>query len=197
MPTNEVSLQPSRDEGASSPKADKARIVFITGGARSGKSRYAQELALQLSHSPVYVATARQWDSDFQQRIQRHQHDRDERWTSIEEEKNISRLDLVNKVAVIDCVTLWLTNFFIDNKYDIDQCLAECKQEILQLQQQAGTFIIISNEIGMGVHAETAIGRKFTDLQGWVNQHLAALADKVVFMVSGIAMEIKDVNRQS
>jgi adenosylcobinamide kinase / adenosylcobinamide-phosphate guanylyltransferase len=78
-------------------------IIFITGGARSGKSRYAQDLALQLSSSPVYVATARQWDNDFQQRIKRHQNDRDERWTSIEEEKHISGLDLTGKVAVIDC----------------------------------------------------------------------------------------------
>nr|WP_315825031.1 bifunctional adenosylcobinamide kinase/adenosylcobinamide-phosphate guanylyltransferase [Paraflavitalea speifideiaquila] len=109
----------------------------------------------------------------------------------MEEEKQLSKLDLNDKVAVIDCVTLWLTNFFVDNKYDIDQCLAECKQEIQQLMQQSGTFIIISNEIGMGVHAETAIGRKFTDLQGWMNQYLAAQARKVVFMVSGIPMEIK------
>lgn len=167
------------------------QIIFITGGARSGKSRYAQDLALQLSPSPVYVATARQWDGDFQQRIKRHQGDRDERWTSVEEEKHISRLDLTNKVAVIDCVTLWLTNFFVDNKYNIDECLTACKQEIQQLQQQTGTFIIISNEIGMGVHAETEIGRKFTDLQGWMNQYIASVADKVVFMVSGIPMEIK------
>lgn len=167
------------------------QIIFITGGARSGKSRYAQDLALQLSPSPVYVATARQWDGDFQQRIKRHQDDRDERWTSLEEEKHISRLDLINKVAVIDCVTLWLTNFFVDNKYNIDECLAACKLEIQQLQQQTGTFIIISNEIGMGVHAETEIGRKFTDLQGWMNQYIASVANKVVFMVSGIPMEIK------
>ncbi|AXY77227.1 bifunctional adenosylcobinamide kinase/adenosylcobinamide-phosphate guanylyltransferase [Paraflavitalea soli] len=171
-------------------------IIFITGGARSGKSRYAQDLALQLSSSPTYVATARQWDGDFQQRIKRHQDDRDERWTSVEQEKYISQLDLNDKVAVIDCVTLWLTNFFIDNKYDIDLCLAECKLEIQQLLEQTGTFIIISNEIGMGVHAETDIGRKFTDLQGWVNQYIAAEAHKVVFMVSGIPMVIKNVNNQ-
>ncbi|MDF2187191.1 bifunctional adenosylcobinamide kinase/adenosylcobinamide-phosphate guanylyltransferase [Paraflavitalea sp. CAU 1676] len=166
-------------------------IIFVTGGARSGKSRYAQDLALQLSANPVYVATARKWDSEFHNRIKRHQNDRDERWTSIEEEKQISQLDLGGKVSVIDCVTLWLTNFFIDNKYDIDACLEACKQEVLQLQQQPGTFIIISNEIGMGVHAETEIGRKFTDLQGWVNQFIAAQARKVVFMVSGIPMVIK------
>lgn len=193
MPINKASSQPSSPGGTGAPEEGErtSSIIFITGGARSGKSRYAQDLALQLSPSPVYVATARQWDGDFQQRIRRHQDDRDERWTSVEEEKYISRLDLTNKVAVIDCVTLWLTNFFVDNKQDIDQCLAACKQEIQQLQQQTGTFIIISNEIGMGVHAETEIGRKFTDLQGWANQYIASVANKVVFMVSGIPMEIK------
>lgn len=191
MPISDASPQPPPVEG------ENSGIIFITGGARSGKSRYAQDLALQLSPSPTYVATARKWDGDFQQRIKRHQDDRDERWTSVEEEKHISQLDLTGKVAVIDCVTLWLTNFFIDNKYDIDLCLAECKLEIQQLLQQTGTFIIISNEIGMGVHAETDIGRKFTDLQGWVNQYIAAEAHKVVFMVSGIPMVIKNVNRQS
>lgn len=166
-------------------------IIFVTGGARSGKSRYAQDLALQWSPAPVYVATARKWDSEFQQRIQRHQDDRDERWTAVEEEKHLSRPDLAGRVVVIDCVTLWLTNFFVDLQYDIDACLAAAKREILALQQQPGTYIIISNEIGMGVHAETEIGRKFTDLQGWTNQFIAAQARKVVFMVSGIPMEIK------
>lgn len=166
-------------------------IIFVTGGARSGKSRYAQELALQLSPTPTYIATARKWDSEFQERIDRHQADRDERWTSIEAEKAISRLDLAGKVVVIDCVTLWLTNFFVDHKYDINTCLTDCRQEIEDLLQQAGTFIIISNEIGMGVHAETEIGRKFTDLQGWMNQFIAARARQVVFMVSGIPMMVK------
>lgn len=170
---------------------DRALLIFITGGARSGKSRYAQELALKLSEGPVYVATARKWDNEFQQRINRHQQERDERWTSIEEEKFLSRLPIDEKVAVIDCVTLWLTNFFVDLKQDIDQCLTACKQEILALQQKKGTFIIISNEIGMGVHADTEVGRKFTDLQGWVNQFIAAQSDKVIFMVSGIPLTIK------
>lgn len=166
-------------------------LVFITGGARSGKSRYAQQLALQLSNNPVYLATARHWDDDFEKRIQRHQAERDERWTSIEEEKNISGLSLSGKVVVMDCVTLWLTNFFTDNKYDIDASLEQCKEEIEKLDTTNNTFIIISNEIGMGMHADTEIGRKFTDLQGWMNQYIAAKANKVIFMVSGIPMEIK------
>lgn len=169
-----------------------SNIIFITGGARSGKSRYAQELALQLGSNPVYVATARKWDDDFKQRIQRHQNDRDERWTSIEEEKYISTLQLEQKVVVVDCVTLWLTNFFVDTKNNIDASLQACKDEIDKLATQSSTFIIISNEIGMGVHADSEIGRKFTDLQGWTNQYIAAKASKVVLMVSGIPLTIKD-----
>ena len=180
------------DEGRLSP----SKIIFITGGARSGKSRYAQQLALQLSNNPVYLATARHWDDDFEKRIQRHQSERDERWTSIEEEKNISGLPLTGKVVVMDCVTLWLTNFFTDNKYDIDTSLQQCKQEIDNLNTAENTFIIISNELGMGMHAETEIGRKFTDLQGWMNQYIAQKADKVIFMVSGIPMVIKTTSEQ-
>ena len=167
-------------------------VIFITGGARSGKSRHAQELALQWSANPVYVATARKWDGDFQERIRRHQQERDSRWSSIEEEKYISRLDLKGKVVVIDCVTLWITNFFIDTKNDIDASLDACKKEIDELCRQDAVLIIISNEIGMGVHAETEIGRKFTDLQGWMNQYIAAKAGKVLLMVSGIPLTIKN-----
>jgi adenosylcobinamide kinase/adenosylcobinamide-phosphate guanylyltransferase len=169
------------------------KIIFITGGARSGKSRYAQQLALQHSMQPVYVATARHWDVEFEQRIQRHQADRDERWTSIETEKYISKAAIAGRVAVIDCVTLWLTNFFTDLKYDAEASLAACKQEIDQLLGLPGTFLIISNEIGMGVHAETEIGRKFTDLQGWINQYVAEKAHKAILMVSGIPVVIKDL----
>jgi len=172
-------------------EGNKRKVIFITGGARSGKSRYAQELALQWSTSPVYVATARQWDGDFQDRIRRHRQERDGRWSSIEEEKQLSRLDLRGKVAVIDCVTLWITNFFVDLKNDIDACLDACKKEIDELCRQDATLIIISNEIGMGVHAETEIGRKFTDLQGWINQYIAAKADKVLLMVSGLPLTVK------
>src|ERR1700748_224883 len=122
---------------------NKARMIFITGGARRGKSRYAEELALRQSDHPLYIATARIWDEEFRQRIRRHQDDRDERWTSIAEEKYLSRLPLEGKVAVIDCVTLWITNFFSDNKYDTASCLDECRQEIDRLLQQDAVIILI------------------------------------------------------
>jgi adenosylcobinamide kinase/adenosylcobinamide-phosphate guanylyltransferase len=166
-------------------------IIFITGGARSGKSRYAQELALQITDSPVYIATARHWDNEFEGRIQRHKLERDERWTSLEIEKHFSRADLKEKVIVIDCVTLWLTNFFVDNKNDINVCLEEGKKEIDQLKKTTNGYIIISNEIGMGIHADSDVGRKFTDLQGWMNQYIAQVADEVILMVSGIPVVIK------
>lgn len=167
-------------------------IYLITGGERSGKSSYAQNLALQLSNSPIYVATARKWDADFQNRIDRHQQERDERWTNIEEEKYLSKIDFTEKVALIDCVTLWLTNFFTDNQYDVNLSLKEAKKEFLSIaNHKTATLIIVTNEIGMGVHAETHIGRKFTELQGWMNQFLASNADEVVLMISGIPVKIK------
>ncbi|MDX6182492.1 bifunctional adenosylcobinamide kinase/adenosylcobinamide-phosphate guanylyltransferase [Flavobacterium sp. Fl-77] len=167
-------------------------IYLITGGERSGKSSYAQNLALSLSNSPMYVATARKWDTDFQNRIDRHQSERDERWTNIEKEKHVSEIDFSGKVALIDCVTLWLTNFFVDTKNDVDISLEEAKKEFLMMAgQENTTLIIVTNEIGMGIHAETHIGRKFTELQGWMNQFLASKADEVVLMVSGIPVKIK------
>jgi len=166
-------------------------IYYITGGTRSGKSSYAQKLALSLSDNPVYLATARKWDDDFKNRIKRHQQDRDERWENIEEEKSPAKLALQGRVVVLDCVTLWLTNFFSDTKYDVDDTLSLIKGEFDQLAEVDATWIIISNEIGMGMHADTEIGRKFADLQGWINQHIAAKADKAIFMVSGLPLNLK------
>jgi adenosylcobinamide kinase / adenosylcobinamide-phosphate guanylyltransferase len=166
-------------------------IYFITGGERSGKSRYAQQLALTFSNNPTYIATARKWDADFDIRIARHQDDRDERWQTIEEEIFIDKVLPEGGVAVIDCVTLWLTNFFVDNKSNADAALAEAKEVLDRLRQTTAVAIIISNEIGMGVHASHESGRKFVELQGWINQYIASFADHVVFMVSGIPLTIK------
>jgi adenosylcobinamide kinase/adenosylcobinamide-phosphate guanylyltransferase len=166
-------------------------MILITGGARSGKSRHAQELALQHSGNPLYVATARPFDEDFKQRIRRHQQDRDQRWSTVEEEKHLSRLDLEGRVVVIDCVTLWLTNVFIDLAFDVDACLEACKKEFDALIRKNALLIFVSNELGMGVHAESEMGRKFTDLQGWMNQYIAAKADTVLLMVSGIPLVVK------
>ncbi|TLX72648.1 bifunctional adenosylcobinamide kinase/adenosylcobinamide-phosphate guanylyltransferase [Labilibacter sediminis] len=167
------------------------KITLITGGQRSGKSSYAQELALKLNNNPVYLATSRIWDKEHQKRIERHKADRDGRWTNIEEEKYISKHDFNNRVVLIDCVTLWLTNFFFDNKSDIDQSLQEAKTEFEKLLQKDAHFIFVTNEIGLGGMPENEVQRKFTDLQGWMNQYIAQQAAEVTLMVSGIPVKVK------
>ncbi|NVK09769.1 MAG: bifunctional adenosylcobinamide kinase/adenosylcobinamide-phosphate guanylyltransferase [Tenacibaculum sp.] len=166
-------------------------IYYISGGERSGKSSYAQKLAESLSETPIYLATSRIWDEDFKQRVDRHISDRDERWTTVEEEKWLSKVISEKQTVVIDCVTLWLTNFFVDTKYDIEKALEIAQEEINKLVEIDANIIIISNEIGMGLHANSESGRKFTQLQGWTNQHIAKLADKATFMVSGLPLTLK------
>ena len=168
------------------------RITFITGGARSGKSTFAEKLALERSSRPLYVATARRWDADFEKRIARHQAIRAGKgWTTIEEEKRLSSLDLDGHTALIDCVTLWLTNIFTDNHFDLDLSLKEATEEWDQLIRKDCDLVVVSNEIGMGVHAVDESTRHFTDLQGFVNQHIARTADEVFLLVSGIPVPIK------
>lgn len=167
------------------------RIILITGGARSGKSTHAEKLALSLSPNPVYLATARIWDEEFKQRVVRHQARRGSEWTNIEEEKELSRHPLQGRVVLIDCITLWCTNFFFDLKSDTDQALVAAKEEFNRFTAQDATFIFVTNEIGMGGTSENEIQRKFTDMQGWMNQYIAAQADEVILMVSGISVRIK------
>lgn len=167
------------------------KIIFVTGGQRSGKSSYAQGLAEKLSANPLYLATARHWDEDFEKRIRRHQADRGDKWTTLEEEIHLSRHNLAEKTVLMDCVTLWLTNIFHDNHYQLDTTLEKAKTEWDAFIRQDFTLIVVSNEIGMSLHAPDEVSRHFTDLQGWMNQHIAKLADEVIFMVSGIPMKIK------
>ncbi len=168
------------------------QIILITGGARSGKSKYAERLALTLSPNPVYLATSRIWDEEFRQRVIRHQADRGPEWTNIEEDKELSRHSLSERVVLIDCVTLWCTNFFFDLDSNIEKSLEAIKQEFERFVKQDATFIFVTNEIGMGGTSENLIQRKFTDLQGWANQYIANRADKVVLMVSGIPLVVKE-----
>lgn len=166
-------------------------IILVTGGERSGKSSYAQRLALSLAPDPVYVATARHWGGDFEDRIQRHQAERGPEWLNFEAEQLVSRLPLSGRVVVVDCVTLWLTNFFSETKSQVEPSLQAFRREIDALHQLDATLIIVTNELGMGLHATTEVGRKFVELQGWANQYVAGLAEKVVLMVSGIPVPIK------
>jgi adenosylcobinamide kinase/adenosylcobinamide-phosphate guanylyltransferase len=173
------------------------KIILITGGQRSGKSRYAEELALSLSDHPVYVATAHIWDEEFRQRVLHHQERRGPQWTNIEDERKLSRHNLTGQVAVIDCITLWCTNFFFDrNKPDneqptVDEALKLLKEEFNRFTNQDATLIFVTNEIGAGGVSTDVIQRRFTDLQGWMNQYIAQKADEVILMVCGIPVKIK------
>ena len=167
------------------------RIVLITGGQRSGKSSYASRRALSLSGDPVYLATSRIWDEEFRQRVERHKRDRGPEWTNIEEEKFLSRHDLHGRVIVIDCVTLWATNFFYDNNNDVELSLEQLKAEFDKFTARDATFLFVSNEIGLGGVSVDSVQRRFSDLQGWINQYIASVADEVVMMISGIPLIIK------
>ena len=167
------------------------KIILITGGQRSGKSTKAEELALSLSNQPVYLATAHVWDDEFRERVKKHQERRGPEWTNIEEEIHLSKHDLTGRVVVIDCITLWLTNMFYQLDSEVDKTLSEAKKEFDAFTQHDATYIFVTNEIGLGGVSTNQLQRKFTDLQGWMNQYVAQKADEVILMVSGIAVKIK------
>jgi adenosylcobinamide kinase/adenosylcobinamide-phosphate guanylyltransferase len=170
-----------------------AQITFITGGARSGKSSFAQKMAEAASAYPVYLATARVWDEDFGRRIQRHQNDRGPHWINIEEEKQLSACKVEEQTVLLDCITLWLTNIFFDNQFDADRSLEDAKAEWDRFVQKDMNLIVVSNELGMGVHPVEESARIFADLQGWMNQYIAQQSSVVFLMISGIPMKIKDI----
>lgn len=188
------------------------KIILITGGQRSGKSTYAEQMALSLSDSPVYIATAHIWDEEFRERVRRHQERRGLQWTNIEEEKYLSHHDVSGRVVLIDCLTLWATNFFFEaNTADtpekpntpdtpeksytpdipVDTVLNTIKEEFERFTSQEATFIFVTNEIGMGGTSSNAVQRRFTDLLGWLNQYVASQSDEVTLMVSGIPVRVK------
>ena len=174
------------------------KIILITGGQRSGKSSKAETLAMSLAPNPVYMATAHVWDEEFRERIERHQQRRGPQWTNIEEERSLSRHNMTGRVVVIDCVTLWLTNLLYaasggkgEADTDTDRVLSQAKEEFNLFTKADATYIFVTNEIGSGAVSENALQRRFTDLQGWMNQYIASVADEVILMVSGIEVKIK------
>lgn len=182
----------------SSSEAGK-RIILITGGQRSGKSTFAEELALSLAPNPVYLATAHIWDEEFQHRVDIHQQRRGSQWTNIEEECELSRHDVSGRVVLVDCCTLWATNYFCPpvaegeewNEVPVEEALEALKAEFDKFTKQEATFIFVTNEIGLGGTPANAVQRHFTDLLGWLNQYIASKADDVYLLVSGIKVKIK------
>ena len=165
---------------------------MVTGGQRSGKSVFAENLALSLSERPVYLATAEIFDEEMRRRVMIHRQRREKRWRNLEEPLHISSITLNEEDTVlIDCLTLWASNWFFRYNENITQALETMQHELTQLFSHNITLIIVTNEIGLGGVSENASQRHFTDLQGSINQFVASAADEVYLTVSGIPVKIK------
>jgi adenosylcobinamide kinase / adenosylcobinamide-phosphate guanylyltransferase len=168
--------------------------LFILGGARSGKSRHALSEARRAGARVAFLATAEPVDTDMKRRIARHRAERPPQWTTVEEPFDVAaacrRLTSKCDLIVIDCVTVWVSNRLA--RGDADESIAAAADELAKLMaERAISLIVVSNEVGGGVHPPTQIGMRFRDLLGAVNQQLAAAADAVTLMVAGIPVAIK------
>jgi len=174
------------------------KCIFIVGGARSGKSRFAQELAKKLSHKVLFVATGEPFDEEMQARIDEHKKARPRSWQTIEIAINIGRQIERQigdaEVVIIDCLTLLVSNLLGDEPDYLKaekQVLAEINQLIACMGKLDASFIVISNEVGAGLVPETKLGRIYRDLLGKANQLIAQRANEVYFMVAGIPVGVK------
>jgi adenosyl cobinamide kinase/adenosyl cobinamide phosphate guanylyltransferase len=169
--------------------------VLILGGARSGKSRYALDRARSLTGPTAFVATAQALDPDMALRIQRHKAERPASWLTVEApiELVVALRRLVGRVQVIvvDCLTLWVANRLQREASD-EPILSEAADIAKLLNEHLYHAILVSNEVGLGVHPETRAGLRFRDLLGLVNQRIAAASDQVVWMTAGLPLMLKD-----
>ena len=175
------------------PRTQK-KIVFITGGARSGKSRFAEELARQFPGAKAYLATAQALDEEMTERIRRHRENRPDDWQTLEEplkvadciSKEGSRFDLI----LLDCLTLWISNLLMAG-WEETTIQKEGNRLLDACRRAKSSLILVGNEVGMGIVPENAQARLFRDLSGFIQQKVAREADEVYFMVSGIGQKIK------
>ncbi len=167
-------------------------IYLVLGGRRSGKSSYAEKLALGLSSSPVYLATSRIWDEDHRRRVDEHKKCRDSHWFTIEEEVRIDLLEhLSNRTVLLEDISLWLTNIFMDCREDQNCALKNSREILERFICIPENLVIVSSEVGLGIHPETKTGRDFADILGLVNQDLSKKSDKVDLVVAGIPVAVK------
>jgi adenosylcobinamide kinase/adenosylcobinamide-phosphate guanylyltransferase len=175
-------------------------VTFILGGARSGKSAYAQRLAEEVAadsrRPPLLIATAEALDAEMAERIARHRAERGAAWRTLEEPTDLAgalHALAVDDVAVVDCLTLWLSNL-LHREIDLEvatQALADA------LTRSAAEVILVANEVGLGIVPENALARRFRDAAGRLNQAVAARADRMVVMFAGQALLLKASSRPS
>ena len=176
-----------------------ARTIFITGGARSGKSRFAEELAQQFGVPLGYLATAQALDSEMKERIRQHQARRGTAWQTIEEPLHLPQClasnDGIHKAILVDCVTLWLSNLFLYYENlgeDAEERIMDNVHRLTTTLREIRTpVILVSNEVGLGIVPENRMARLFRDIAGKTNQMLAATADEAHVLISGIPLRLK------
>jgi adenosylcobinamide kinase / adenosylcobinamide-phosphate guanylyltransferase len=177
-----------------------AKIILITGGSRSGKSRYAQHIAESFAGTRTYIATCPVIDKEMEDRVRKHQEARQSAsWRTIEEVTDLAgalRKAKGSKVILVDCLTLWINNLMYEaeqeNKYiDEDAIVAQCQDVLRACSDLDGWVIFVTNEVGMGIIPENPSARLFRDLAGRCNQRIADHADFVIFMVSGLSLYIR------
>lgn len=177
-----------------------ATLIFITGGCRSGKSAFAQRLAEGLPDPRIYLATCPVFDEETARRVARHQADRKATgWKTIEETLDIAGLLARlpdQRTVLVDCLTLWINNLMYATEQQgaeitEDDIAGSCRDIIATCQKRAGTIIFVTNEVGMGIVPDNPPSRLFRDLAGRCNQVVAAAADVVILMVSGLPMYLK------
>jgi len=176
-----------------------SRTIFITGGARSGKSLFAEKLAREFGEQLCYLATAQILDSEMEERVKRHIERRGVHWHAIEEPIHLSqalaRSDGQYQAVLVDCMTLWLSNLLLkyeESGEDIEARILEDVQRLkTTLHGMVTPVIIVSNEVGMGIVPDNDLARLFRDIAGKTNQALASAADEVHVVISGIPLKLK------
>jgi len=169
-------------------------IILVTGGCRSGKSSYAEDLAHEISDTQkLYIATCVPHDTEMEKRIKQHKKSRDITWKTSEVPSDVAgEIDRMNtryQVILIDCLTLWMSNLMMEkNEEEILSCTLDL---IRSLKKSSCPVILVTNEVGAGIVPENKLARQFRDIAGRVNQEVAKAADRVVWVVSGIPVTIK------
>ncbi|WP_206201914.1 bifunctional adenosylcobinamide kinase/adenosylcobinamide-phosphate guanylyltransferase [Terasakiella sp. SH-1] len=164
------------------------KVTLVLGGARSGKSAYAEKL-IEEQGGGLYLATSRVWDAEMAERVQTHQARRNELWTTIEEPVHIHDLvEKTDKPMLVDCLTLWLTNI-MDEEADIT---LETQKLCAALSAAKCDVVVVSNEVGLGIVPDNALARKFRDHAGRLNQAVAQVADRVLFIAAGLPLTLKE-----
>jgi adenosylcobinamide kinase/adenosylcobinamide-phosphate guanylyltransferase len=170
--------------------AGDVRLTLVLGGARSGKSRYAESLITAQAPPWLYVATAQAGDDEMAERIAAHRARRDAGWQTVEVPHDLAGViesSSAHARLLVDCVTLWLSNRMLAEA-DLDREIERLEDA---LARRTGVTVLVSNEVGCGIVPDNALARRFRDLQGRVNQRLAARADRVVLLVAGLPLVVK------